>query len=456
MSMRETNKERQINEIYNELLERIKPQITTQYFDNFFTDNSFVLKSIEGDKATFVAESSSLASIIKASLSDILKDILSDILETNIKIEIIDKASYSKRDKLINEASYSFFKNSYLQSQFTFENFVVGPYNKNAFLASMLAVDKPGSNNPIFLYSKSGLGKTHLLQAIGNAYQKKYPNSNVLYITSDDFVTEFVRFTLGNKDSESLKDFFSTIDLFLVDDIQFLAKKEGSQTMFFNVFNILKNHGKQIVLTSDRSPNELKDLPDRLVTRFVGGLSISISNPNKETLIEILKMKIKNSSLDVSIFDDDVLNYLAFNYGKNVRELEGAYNNLLFSITTYKPKGNITLDFTKSVFEADEKKRKSSGKIDINSIIRIVAEYYNLTEAQLKSKVRTSQLALARQIAMYLTRTILSTPYQEIGRQFGKDHSTVLANVNKIQKSLQSDQTLKSAIDELTKKIKTN
>lgn len=452
--MRETNKDRQINEIYNELLERIKPQISTQYFDNFFTGNSFLLKSIEGDKATFVAESSSLASIIKASLSDILKDILSEILETNIKIEILDKASYSKRDKLINDASYSFFKNSYLQSQFTFENFVVGPYNKNAFLASLLAVDKPSSNNPIFLYSKSGLGKTHLLQAIGNAYQKKYPNSNVLYITSDDFVTEFVRFTLGNKDSESLKDFFSTIDLFLVDDIQFLAKKEGSQTMFFNVFNILKNHGKQIVLTSDRSPNELKDLPDRLVTRFAGGLSISISNPNKETLIEILKMKIKISSLDISIFDDKVLNYLAFNYGKNVRELEGAYNNLLFAITTCKPKGNITLEFTKSVFEVDEKKRKSSGKIDINSIIRIVAEYYNLTEAQLKSKVRTSQLALARQIAMYLTRTILSTPYQEIGRQFGKDHSTVLANVNKIQKSLQTDQSLKSAIDELNKKIK--
>ena len=267
-------------------------------------------------------------------------------------------------------------------TSYTFENFVVGPYNRDACLASMLAVEKPAQNNPIFLYSKSGLGKTHLLQAIGNSYKMSHPEAKVLYITSDDFITEFVKFTLGNKDSESLKEFFTTIDILLVDDIQFLAKKEGSQAMFFNVFNLLVSHGKQIVLTSDRSPNELKDLPDRLISRFAGGLTISIFNPNKETLVDILKMKIKNSSLDVNIFEDDVLDYLAFNYGRNVRELEGAYNNLLFAITTHKPIGNITLEFTKSVFEADEQRKSKKGKIDISLIIKSTAEYYNMTEAQ--------------------------------------------------------------------------
>lgn len=456
MAMRETNKERQINDIFDKLLERLRNELNSTLFDTFFSGDSCELKSIEGDKATFVCDTSSNAAIMRSSLQTNITRILSELLETNITVEFTDRKSYIKKSKLVERANSSFFQNSYLQPQYTFENFVVGPYNRDAFLASMYAVETPGKSNPIFLYSKSGLGKTHLLQAIGNAYSLKHPEAKVLYITSDDFITEFVKFSLGNKDSESLKDFFTTIDLLVVDDIQFLAKREGSQMMFFNVFNLLVSRGKQIVLTSDRSPSELKDLPDRLVSRFAGGLSISISNPNKETLIEILKLKIRNSSLSVDIFDKDVLEYLAFNYGKNVRELEGSYNNLLFAITTHKPTGNITLEFTKSVFEADEKRRAKSGKVDVSLIIRIVAEYYNMTEAQLKSKVRTSQIALARQIAMYLCRNMLNTPYQEIGRQFGKDHTTVLANVNKIQNNLKTDVALKKAIDDLSNKIKTS
>lgn len=452
--MRETNLVRQINNIEEELFERLRQEIPSNLFDTLFSDGSFELKSVEENKATFTADSQSNATIIKNSLLDLLQKNLSDILQSNIHVEITDKESYSKRAKMVAQANSSFFQNSYLQKQYTFDNFVVGPYNKDAYLASAFAVEYPARSNPIFLYSKSGLGKTHLLQAIGNAYSKKFPESKVLYITSDDFINEFVRFTLGNKESESLKDFFNTIDLLLVDDIQFLAGKEGSQMMFFNVFNLLVSRGKQIVLTSDRSPSELKDIPDRLVTRFAGGLSISISNPNKETLVEILKLKIKNSSLDIKIFDEEVLEYLAFNYGKSVRELEGSYNNLLFAITTRKPTGTITLEFAKDVFEADEKRRSKAGKIDISFIIRTVADYYNMTEAQLKSKVRTSQIALARQIAMYLSRTILSIPYQEIGKQFGKDHSTVVSNVNKIQTNMKTNSTLKKAIDELTSKIK--
>lgn len=453
-TMRETNKERQVNDIYNQLLDQLRSQINPNIFDTMFSDDSCQLKSIEGDVVTFVADSESNAIIIRSSLKDLLESNLSKILESNIKVEVLDKKTYLKKAKTIQETNSSFFRNSYLSKAFTFENFVVGDYNRDAYLAALFAVENPARNNPIFLYSKSGLGKTHLLQAIGNSYSNKHPEAKVLYITADDFIGEFVKYSLGNKDSENLKEFFTTIDMLLVDDIQFLAGREKSQIMFFNVFNLLVSRGKQIVLTSDRSPSELKDLPDRLVTRFAGGLSVYISNPSKDTLVEILKMKIRNSSLSVDIFDDDVLNYLAFNYGKNVRELEGAYNNLLFAITTHKPTGNITLDFTRSVFEADEKRREKAGKIDITYIIRTVADYYNMTEAQLKSKVRTSQIALARQIAMYLARSILSTPYQEIGRQFGKDHTTVLANVNKIQNNMKNDASLKKVIDDLTNKIK--
>lgn len=453
--MKETNKDRQINNVYQTLMERLQKDVNPTLFDTLFTStDDFELKSIEDNKATFVTDTTSTATLIKSTLLPILTKHMSDILECNANIDITDRRSYSKRSKLVEQASSSFFQNSYLQKQFLFENFVVGPNNRDAYLASLFAVENPARSNPIFLYSKSGLGKTHLLQAIGNAYKMKYPSCKVLYITSDDFITEFVKFSLGNKESESLKDFFASIDLLLVDDIQFLAKKEGSQAMFFNVFNLLVSHSKQIVLTSDRSPSELKDLPDRLVSRFSGGLSISISNPNKDTLVEILKMKIKNSSLSVDTFQPEVLEYLANNYGRNVRELEGSYNNLLFAITTRKPTGTISLDFAKEVFEADEKRRAKVGKVDVPTIIRVVAEYYNMTEAQLKSKVRTSQIALARQIAMYLSRQILNTPYQEIGRQFGKDHTTVLANVNKIQSNMANDAALKKAINELTNKIK--
>ncbi len=453
--MKETNKDRQINNVYQTLMERLQKDVNPTLFDTLFTStDDFELKSIEDNKVTFVTDTTSTATLIKSTLLPILTKHMSDILECNASIDITDRRSYSKRSKLVEQASSSFFQNSYLQKQFLFENFVVGPNNRDAYLASLFAVENPARSNPIFLYSKSGLGKTHLLQAIGNAYKMKYPSCKVLYITSDDFITEFVKFSLGNKESESLKDFFASIDLLLVDDIQFLAKKEGSQAMFFNVFNLLVSHSKQIVLTSDRSPSELKDLPDRLVSRFSGGLSISISNPNKDTLVEILKMKIKNSSLSVNTFQPEVLEYLANNYGRNVRELEGSYNNLLFAITTRKPTGTISLDFAKEVFEADEKRRAKVGKVDVPTIIRVVAEYYNMTEAQLKSKVRTSQIALARQIAMYLSRQILNTPYQEIGRQFGKDHTTVLANVNKIQSNMANDAALKKAINELTNKIK--
>lgn len=451
--MRETNKEKQLNEIFNQLLELIKSEIDSKLFDTMFADGAFELKSIEGDKALFVAESPSDAAIIKSALLPLLSSSLSKLLETDVKIEIIDKITYNNRNKSVDKANSSFFQNCYLLKQYTFDNFVIGSCNRRACLAGLNAVENPGSINPIFIYSKSGLGKTHLLQAIGNAYKEKYPNSKVLYITSDDFISEFIKFSLGNKDSNSLKDFFSTIDLLLVDDIQFFAKKEACQTMFFNVFNLLVTQKKQIVLTSDKSPSELKDLPDRLVTRFESGLSLNIDNPNKDTLIEILKLKIKNSSLSIDIFNDDVLEYLANNYGKNVRELEGAYNNLLFAITTSKPEGQITLDFTKGVFEFDEKRREKASKVDVDLIIKTTAEYYNFTESQLKSKVRTSQLALARQIAMYLSRTLLNTPYQEIGRQFGKDHTTVLANVNKIQNSLKTDVQLKRVVSELTSKI---
>jgi chromosomal replication initiator protein len=452
--MHESIKDRQINDIYQKLLERLRDSTDPRLFDTMFSEDSFELKSLDNGKAVFVADSESNAAMIRSAFLTLITNDLNDITESKYTVEITDRMTYLKRKNAVDQADTKFFQNCHISSQYTFDNFVTGPCNKDAYLAALFAVENPGKSNPIFLYSKSGLGKTHLLQAIGNSYKMKHPDARVLFITTDDFVSEFVRYIKGNKDSENLKDFFSTVDLLLVDDIQFLAGKEDTQVMFFNVFNLLVSQGKQIVLTSDRSPSELKGLQDRLVSRFSGGLSIGISNPDKDTLIEILKMKIKANNLDVNFFEPQVLEYLAFNYSKNVRELEGAFTKLLFALTIHKPEGKVTLQFTKSVFEDDEVRRSKSSKVDISQIITEVAQYYSLTESQLKSKVRTSQIALARQIAMYLSRSILDLPYQEIGRQFGKDHTTVLANVSKIEKTQANDPSMKKVLTELTNTIR--
>ncbi len=450
--MYNTLQDRQTSDINQQVLDRLSETIDPNMFDNMFSADSFELRSLAGGRATFVVDSDSNAKIINMSFLPRIKAILNEITETNYEVEIVDRNSFQKRKSAIESVHETFFQNSRLQPQYTFEKFVTGPSNKDAYLASRFAVERPGVSNPIFLYSKSGLGKTHLLQAIGNAYKENNPDKRVLYITSDDFVSEYVRFVKGAKESESLKDFFATIDMLLVDDIQFLADKEQTQVMFFHVFNLLVANRKQIVLTSDRSPSELKGLQDRLVTRFSGGLSVSIQNPRKETLIEILKLKVEANNMNLGFFEEGVLEYLAFNYSNNVRELEGALTRLIFSVTTQKPE-SVSLEFTKSVFEEDEKKRAKSGKVDIEKIIDTVADYYSLTPSQLTSKVRTSQIALARQIAMYLARNMLDLPYQVIGREFGRDHTTVLSNVQKIEESMKTDASLRKAIDELKELI---
>ncbi len=451
--MRETIKEQQVSQINNEILNRLSTSIDTRLFLTLFDNGAFALVSLDNNIATFVSESESNAKIISSAFLPTISSILKDITEGSYEIEIIDKNSYSKRNKIIAENTHSFFKDSNISDKFTFDNFVTGNNNKAAYAASLFAVNSPGKHNPIFIYSNSGMGKTHLLHAIGNEYKRLNPTSNPLYITTDDFVREFVKFVRGQKDSEDLKDFFTTVDVLLVDDVQFLSGKEDTQVMFFNIFNLLVDQGKQIVLTSDRAPDELKGVQDRLVSRFSGGLTIGISHPDKNILIDILKKKITANGLDIEKFDDNVLEYLATNYNTNIRVLEGALNRILFALISENNDGHITLDFVREIFGDDEQRKSKKGKIDIDSIIEIVSSYYSLTSSQIKSKVKTNQLALARQIAMYLSRTILNATFKEIGRTFEKDHSTVMSNISKVEKMVESDPTTKRVIDDLTKKI---
>lgn len=436
--------------IQNEIMD---PRI----FDSFF-NNSYIY-SISGDTIVVSVNSKLAANLISTKYNDLISEVVAQTTQSKFKLVFMPESEIQASATPVTEKveeKKQFFVNSFINPKHTFDSFVVGQCNREASQASLMIASNPGKLfNPLFIYSQSGLGKTHLLHAIGNYIKENTPRLKVLYISTDDFVDEFVRSVRGDREIEELRDFFKTIDVLLIDDIQFLADKNKTADMFFNVFNTMINLGKQVVLTSDRHPNDLKGLEARLVTRFNAGLSINIQEPDKETLLSILKMKIEANNLDITNFDDDVLDFIAEKFSKNIRELEGAINRLLFYSINIKQSKHIDLplaiESVSSIINVKETERMLSEE----RIIEVVADYYNLTVSQLKGNVRTSQLALARHISMYLIRTMLDVPFKKIGQTFGgKDHSTVMSAVEKVESNLKTNPQLSQAIHEIQNRLK--
>lgn len=447
----------QKNVIWDNVLDEVKKQINDRHlFDSFIADTK--IYKIEGNKM-FISTGSKLSCQFLNSNDhylEIIKNSLKKATETEYEITFISKDEIKENTKILsNEQKNTFFSSCSLNSKYTFDNFVVGPCNKEAVQASLLVASNPGvSFNPLFIYAKSGLGKTHLIHALGNYIRNLNPYKKVLYITTDAFIDEYIKFSRGEQQEDNLKDFLKNVDVLLVDDIQFLSEKVKTSEMFFNIFNTLVSNNKQIVLTSDRHPNELKGLEERLVSRFNMGLSVNIKNPDTSTLIEILKTKIESNGLDVKNFDEEGLSFLAENFSKNVRELEGALNRLLFYTINVKHVNKIDLNIIKESVKPMISSKDKSKLITEDRIIEVVGDYYHLTENQIKSKVRTSQIALARQICMYLCRSLVGTPYLKIGKIFGRDHSTVMTACEKVDLLLKTDSQLQSAINTLKKQLK--
>lgn len=436
--------------IQNEIMD---PRI----FDSFF-NNSYIY-SISRDTIVVSVNSKLAANLISTKYNDLISEVVAQTTQSKFKLVFMPESEIQASATPVTEKveeKKQFFVNSFINPKHTFDSFVVGQCNREASQASLMIASNPGKLfNPLFIYSQSGLGKTHLLHAIGNYIKENTPRLKVLYISTDDFVDEFVRSVRGDREIEELRDFFKTVDVLLIDDIQFLADKNKTADMFFNVFNTMINLGKQVVLTSDRHPNDLKGLEARLVTRFNAGLSINIQEPDKETLLSILKMKIEANNLDITNFDDDVLDFIAEKFSKNIRELEGAINRLLFYSINIKQSKHIDLplaiESVSSIINVKETERMLSEE----RIIEVVADYYNLTVSQLKGNVRTSQLALARHISMYLIRTMLDVPFKKIGQTFGgKDHSTVMSAVEKVESNLKTNPQLSQAIHEIQNRLK--
>lgn len=339
-----------------------------------------------------------------------------------------------------------------LRKKYTFDNFVSGDGNQWA-LAAALAVSEnlATTYNPLFIYGGPGLGKTHLLNAIGNQIMENYPNARVKYIPAESFINEFLE-RLRLNDMDTFKKTYRNLDLLLIDDIQSLGgKKVTTQEEFFNTFNALYGDNKQIVLTSDRSPDHLDSLEERLVTRFKWGLTQNITPPDFETRIAILRNKIED--LDFT-FPDDTLEYLAGQFDSNVRDLEGALNDISLVARVKKIK-DITIDVAAEAIRARKNEALQITVIPIEKIQTEVGKFYNVSVNEMKGSRRVQNIVLARQVAMYLAREMTDNSLPRIGREFGgKDHTTVMHAYEKIKGIIEIDDNLRLEIQTIKKKLK--
>lgn len=383
---------------------------------------------------------------------DLIKSCLRDVTGREMEVSIISEDQEMEDPK---EESFSPSKMdlSRLNPKYTFDTFVVGKSNEFAHAASLAVAENYNNpsqaySNPLFLYGGVGLGKTHLMHAIGHFVLNQNPNKKVLYVTSEQFTNEMIN-SIQRKTNEQFRNKYRKVDLLLVDDIQFIANKEGTQEEFFHTFNELHESNRQIVLTSDKPPQEIKTLEERLISRFAWGLVVDIQPPDLETRIAILRSKANAEGFDIP---DEVINFIAENVRSNIRELEGALSRVMaYSKLTV---GDISVE-TAAIVLKDIYSTKKKKIINTKLIKDHVCRAYDVTIEQMDSKKRTRAIAYPRQIAMYITRELTDLSLPKIGEEFGgRDHSTVIHAYDKIQGDMEEDTALKIKITNLMKQIK--
>ena len=380
--------------------------------------------------------------IIQRRYTQYIQDALKEIFNSDAKLIVFgDQELESFRSKGERRSSMEF------NPQFTFDNFVVGGSNRFAHGAAVAVSNNPGqSYNPLFIYGPPGVGKTHLLYAIANGIRHNDPDANIVYIKGDQFTNELIEAIKSGKNIE-FRNKYREADLFLIDDIQFIAGRDSTQEEFFHTFNKLYEEHKQIVMTSDRKPSDMLTLEDRLRTRFEWGLLASIEAPDYETRMAIIKTKAISLGLELS---DEVCNYIAVNVTNNVRQIEGTVKKIM----AYRDLNNMPMDLPNvSRAISDMFKNEGNSLPTPSLIISHVCKFYNVDEATLRGTLKNKRTADARQIAVYLIRklTNLSTP--DIGKEFNRDHSTILHSINKVEIALSADETLKKQIQDITATI---
>ena len=380
--------------------------------------------------------------IIRRRCADYIQDALKEIFNSEAKLLVFGD---EERDTFRNRHKVSSMD---FNPQFSFENFVVGPSNRFAHSAAIAVSKTPGQvYNPLFIYGPPGVGKTHLLYAIANGIRRDNPNANVVYIKGDEFTNELIAAIQNGKNIE-FRSKYREADLFLIDDVQFIAGKESTQEEFFHTFNKLYEEHKQIVMTSDRKPSDMLTLEDRLKTRFEWGLLADVQPPDYETRMAIIKNKAKSLGLQLG---DDVCNYIAINVTNNVRQIEGTVKKIL----AYRDLNNMPLDLP-NVSRAIDDMFKSEGNAlpTPGLIISQVCKFYNLEESVIRGTQKNKGTAEARQVAMYLIRKLTNLSLPDIGKEFGRDHSTVLYAIRKVEVALKNgDRETQDRVRDITSNV---
>ena len=430
-----------VADVWQNVLLQLKRDLSETTIATWFDELSAV--DIKGNTFILYCPNDFKKGYIESLFQKNIKAVLHDIFSTDFEIQILDNDGYAA----FNGGAAKKQNDRFTSDEFSFETFVVGPSNKLAHAASKAVAEHPAQNyNPLLIYGDSGLGKTHLIYAIANVIRRNDPNSKIAYVKGDDFTNELVDAIREGKTAE-MREKYRQADLLLVDDIQFIAGKKQTQEEFFHTFNTLYESGRQIVLTSDRPPSEMTQLEDRLRTRFEWGLLVDVAPPDFETRLAIVKNKAALLGMDLP---DKISAYIAENVTANVRQLEGTINKIL----AYKDLlGNDADEETVTRAMQDILKRSSEYIPTPEAILEYISKYYSLDESLIRGQQRVREAVAARQIAMYLIRSMTNLSVVDIGKIFdNRDHSTVLYSIQQVEKKMKQD----PSYAEVVKEIKTN
>lgn len=430
----------ELNELLTKAKELLKDEMTKISYETWI--KNLEIQSFDNDIVVLVASSGFQKESIQSRYYDLLTNTFNFITNKECQINIISKDELQEEEaiNLPNDVGYG-YSNSTLNPKYTFDTFVVGNNNRFAHAAALAVAEAPATSyNPLFIYGGVGLGKTHLMHAIGNAILRKNKKANILYVTSEKFTNQLIN-SIKDNTSVQFRDKYRNIDVLLIDDIQFIAGKERCQEEFFHTFNTLHESGKQIILSSDRPPKDIQLLEDRLKSRFEWGLIADISNPDYETRLAILR---KKAQLDNIIIDDEILSNIANRIDSNIRELEGTLNKLIAkSSLTNSP---ITMEMAERAI--NDIVAQQEKVISAEFIQETVAKYFNINAKDLRGSKRSNDIAFPRQIAMYLCRNVAQMSLPQIGKDFGKrDHTTVMHACTKIENEIKENQNTKLIVE---------
>jgi chromosomal replication initiator protein len=438
--------------LWDSVLVDVEINVSRANFNTWFKD-TFIYKIEDG-----VAYLSVPNAFVRQWLSDkyhsfILKS-LRNISENIRSLDyIVNKNDAKKKEPEIiknvlersNELPLSDFyinKEDNLNPKYTFDSFVVGPFNELAHAAAQAIIKKPGIvYNPLFIYGNTGHGKTHLIQAIGNQIKQNYPEKKIHYVTSEKFTVDYIN-SVQNQKVNNFKEKYRKYDVLIMDDIQFFSKKESTQEELFHLFNHLYDNNRQIIFSSDKHPNYISNLEDRLKSRFGAGMIVDIPPPDHESRVTILRSKLKSNNFDLST---EVVDYLAQTLSSNIRELEGALNSIVCQ-AELKQK-DLTLNDVKNLIKNSAKPKKN---LSPKEIIKIIADFYNINEESIYEKTRKKEIIKPRQITMYILREDFNISYPSIGEKMGgRDHTTVIHSCEKIKNDLKFDNSLSQELNQI-------